>query len=86
MRNVQRTELSPAGPPPPKLLDPVRRALQSIDVAIEPLAALPPRVLADLREALDESTVPYAVDLVDLTAAPPASRERVRREGIPWTD
>ena len=64
----------------------VARHSSDIDVAIEPLAPLPRRVLADLREALDESTVPYDVDLVDLSAAPPAFRERVRQEGIPWTD
>lgn len=64
----------------------VVRSSSDIDVAVEPLAPLPPRVLADLRDALDESTVPFDVDLVDLGAAPPAFRERIRREGVPWTD
>jgi predicted nucleotidyltransferase len=64
----------------------VARHSSDIDVAIEPLTPLSPRVLADLREALDESTVPYDVDLVDLSAAPLAFRERVRQEGILWTD
>lgn len=62
------------------------RPSSDVDVAVEPLAPLPPRVLADLREALDESTVPYDVDLIDLSAASPEFRERVRQEGIAWTD
>lgn len=62
------------------------RASSDIDVAIEPLAPLPPGVLAELREALDESTIPYDVDLIDLSVAPPVFRERVRQEGILWTD
>jgi len=35
--------------------------------------------------ALEESTIPYRVEVVDLTEASPAFRERVRREGIAWT-
>jgi predicted nucleotidyltransferase len=62
------------------------RRSSDIDVAVEPLAPLPPRVLVELREALEESTVPYAVDVVDLTAVPAAFREQVRRQGVLWTD
>jgi predicted nucleotidyltransferase len=62
------------------------RRTSDIDVAIEPLAPLPPRVLAGVREALEESTVPYEVDVVDLTVVPAVFRERVRREGVLWTD
>lgn len=57
-----------------------------IDVAILPLEPLPIETLADIREALEESTVPYRVDLVDLQFAPSTLRDRVLREGIPWTD
>jgi hypothetical protein len=63
----------------------VRRA-SDIDVAIDPLSPLPASVLSNLRDALDESSIPYHVDLVDLTAAPASLRERVRDEGILWTD
>ena len=55
-----------------------------IDVAVEPLAPLPAGTLARLREMLEEAPIPYRVDVVDLSTAEPAFRERVRKEGIPW--
>lgn len=61
------------------------RRASDVDVAVEPDEVLPPGVLARLREALEESTVPYDVDVVDLSLAGPDFRERVRREGILWT-
>jgi predicted nucleotidyltransferase len=57
-----------------------------IDVAVEPRRPLPSRVLADLRETLEESTIPYEVDVVDLSEASPQFRQRVKREGIVWKD
>ncbi len=56
-----------------------------IDVAILPLEPLPAGTLARVEEALENSLVLYAVDLVDLSTAEPALRERVERDGIPWT-
>jgi predicted nucleotidyltransferase len=61
------------------------RRYSDIDVAIDPFGSLPPRALPDLREALEESHVPYDVDVVDLSAAPPELRERVRHEGVLWS-
>ncbi len=55
-----------------------------IDVAVDPTHPLPPGVLARLRETLEESTIPYEVDLVDLKEADPAFVDRVRREGVLW--
>lgn len=65
--------------------DSVRRS-SDIDVAIEPLAPLPPGVLSAVREALEDSRVPYEVDVVDLSTAPEELRARVTRDGIRWTD
>jgi hypothetical protein len=56
-----------------------------IDVAVEAAEPLGPGVLARLREALEESTIPYRVDVVDLADTDPTFRERVRREGVVWT-
>ncbi|RTH33164.1 nucleotidyltransferase [Thermus scotoductus] len=39
-----------------------------------------------LKEALEEAPVVRRVDLVDLTEAEPAFRERVLREGILWAE
>ncbi|HET7292884.1 MAG TPA: nucleotidyltransferase domain-containing protein [Vicinamibacteria bacterium] len=55
-----------------------------IDVGILPLEPLPPGLLTDIAEALENSRVLYAVDLVDLSRVEPSFRERVAREGIRW--
>jgi uncharacterized protein len=55
-----------------------------IDVAILPLELLPPDTLARIDDALESSLVLSPVELVDLSSADPALRERVEREGIPW--
>lgn len=55
-----------------------------IDIAVEPRNPLPPGVLADLRERLEESHIPYRVEVVDLSRADPHLRERVLKEGIRW--
>jgi len=62
------------------------RENSDIDVAVLPLAPLPYGTLARIRDSLEESTIPWRVDLVDLSTAPPALQARVRAEGIAWTD
>lgn len=57
-----------------------------IDIAIEPLADLPRGALTRLRECLEESHIPYHVDVVDLRKADLEFRRRVLTEGIPWND
>jgi len=61
------------------------RRWSDIDVAIEPLEPLPGGVLSDITEELEESTVPYYVDVVDLTTTRPEFRDDVKREGVEWT-
>jgi len=56
-----------------------------IDVAIEPLEPLPAGLRSDIEEDLEESTVPYFVDVVDLSTVGSEFREDVKREGIEWT-
>ncbi|HEY0526385.1 MAG TPA: nucleotidyltransferase domain-containing protein [Stellaceae bacterium] len=56
-----------------------------IDVAILPRDAdFPNGFFADLREAFEESTIPYNVDLVDLRSADPDFRRRIEKEGV-WS-
>ncbi len=62
------------------------RRWSDVDVAVLPLEPLPPRMLGDIREALEESHVPYTVDVVDLSSADAAFREAVEREGVLWTN
>lgn len=56
-----------------------------VDVAVLPRQPLPRGLLSSIREALEESSVPWHVDLVDLSEADPAFRSRVLEEGIEWT-
>ena len=60
------------------------RPSSDIDVAIEPRRGLAPVSFATLRERLEDSDVPYDVDVIDLTAASREFAHRVRREGVLW--
>jgi len=60
------------------------RFTSDIDVAVQGDAALPPGLLPRIRRTLEESTVPYRVDLVDLAEADPRLRQPVLEEGVPW--
>ena len=57
-----------------------------IDVAVLCDPPVAPWVLSEIREKLEESSVLYPVDLVDLSSAPGPFRDKVRAEGIPWND
>lgn len=57
-----------------------------IDVALLPHEPIPGDVLSSLREQLEESTIPYPVEIVDLSGADKRFRERVLSEGIRWTE
>ena len=62
-----------------------QRPTSDIDVAIESAEPLPRGLLASLREALEESTIPNRVDVVDLAETDAAFRDRVRLEGARWS-
>jgi len=57
-----------------------------IDLAIDAHSPLPPGMLALLRERLEESHVPYRVDVVELSGVNPEFRHRILAEGIRWND
>ncbi len=52
-----------------------------IDVAIDPARPMPPETYSDIVEALEESTVPYFVDVIDVGRFPDLA-ERARSEGV----
>ena len=62
------------------------RHASDIDVAILPRDELPPIFFARLADAIEESTIPYRVDLVDLRRVTPAFRDDVVRTGVKWRD
>ncbi len=55
-----------------------------LDVAVRLAPKTSAARLAALEEALEASTVPYRVDIVNLRMADAAFREKVAVEGIPW--
>ncbi len=62
------------------------RQHSDIDIAILPRDNLAPSFFAVLAADIEESTVPFDVDLVDLRHADPALVDEVRREGVKWRD
>jgi predicted nucleotidyltransferase len=62
---------------------PVHQA-SDIDIAVEARGPLPPELLAELRDRLEESDIPYDVDIVDLGTVSPMFRERIQRDGVVW--
>lgn len=63
-----------------------QRRSSDIDVAIDARSPLPTGLLAAVSEELEESHVPYRVDLVDLAHTDSAFRERVLRTGRLWNE
>jgi uncharacterized protein len=57
-----------------------------IDIAILPHDELPFAFFALLGADIEDSTIPYDVDLVDLRSAAPSLLDEVRREGVKWRE
>jgi hypothetical protein len=53
-------------------------------VAILPRDELPVGFFGELEADIEDSSIPYDVDLVDLRRADPALVDKVRREGVRW--
>ncbi len=60
------------------------RRASDVDIAVEAQEPLPPRVLARLRDRLEESTVPYRVEILDFASAGDDLRKRIKQEGVVW--
>lgn len=62
------------------------RTSSDIDIAIWYDETLPLGTFAKLRLALEESLVPYHVDIVDLVKADSIIVKKVQKEGVLWKD
>jgi len=60
------------------------RQHSDIDIGVLSRDELPVGFFGELQADIEESTIPYDVDLVDLRKADPALIAEIRREGIPW--
>ena len=57
-----------------------------IDIGIWHPASPGPEFFVRLRNLVEESAIPYRVDIVDLVHADPGIRQNVLKEGILWKD
>lgn len=57
-----------------------------IDLALLPKKAMPIALISYVREALEESTIPYRVDVIDLSRVSDKFYKKVLQEGILWYD
>ena len=62
------------------------RQHSDIDIAILAPDDLPSGFFAELAADIEESTIPYDVDLVDLRRADAALVDEVSRDGVKWRD
>jgi hypothetical protein len=60
------------------------RQHSDIDIGILPWDDLPSGFFAELSADIEESPIPYDIDLVDLRYADRALVDEVRREGVKW--
>ena len=60
------------------------RSRSDIDIGILPRDELPASFFAELDEAIEESTIPYDVEIVDLRQVGRDFLDEVRRTGIRW--
>lgn len=65
--------------------DKIRNA-SDIDIGILPREQLPVGFFGELEASIEESTVPYHVDLVDLSRVNPHWLATIRSEGVNWRE
>jgi len=57
-----------------------------VDIAILPKGKIPKDLFSRLREAIEESTIPYNVDVTDLTQVSDEFRRQILKDAILWKD
>ncbi len=57
-----------------------------IDIAVEQIREYDKYLITKIRLKLEESNIPYRVDVVDLSATDQNFNDRVKKEGILWKD
>ena len=61
-----------------------QRKNSDVDIAIEYTAQSNRKKILAVREILEESSIPYRVDVVDLNFSSPALIEEIRKDGLIW--
>src|ERR1700728_2455067 len=60
--------------------------LSDIDIAILPLQQLPNDFMTNLKERIEESTIPYSVDVIDLSQVDDEFKRKILAKAIEWKD
>ena len=60
------------------------RDSSDVDIGLLPGAGFKLHLISLLREAIEESTIPYKVDVINLNETSPEFREEVLKEGVVW--
>lgn len=60
------------------------RRKSDIDIAIETLQSPPETLITDIRQMLEESEVPYFVDVFDFAQLDESYRHQIKKEGVLW--
>ncbi|MBR3721553.1 MAG: nucleotidyltransferase domain-containing protein [Selenomonadaceae bacterium] len=55
-----------------------------VDIAIDADETLNPSKISELRELLEESTIPYSVDVVDMRFASKNIKSEIKKDGVVW--
>ena len=62
------------------------RPSSDVDVAIDAGEPLPLIQMAKIRARLEDSNIPFTVEVVDLNRVSSPLREQIEKEAIPWID
>lgn len=62
------------------------RNTSDVDLAILPLEPISNSVLVELRDKIEESTLPYQIDLIDMSIATDDLKAQILAEGLLWKD
>lgn len=62
------------------------RRTSDIDIAILPLKKTSESFFSDLRDLIEESTIPYTVDIIDLSKLNEEQKQTFLKKAIVWKD
>lgn len=62
------------------------RISSDLDIAIDTGEPLPMFRMTDIRSQLEDSNIPFRVDVVDLNQVSESLREQILKDGIQWTE
>lgn len=64
----------------------VTRLASDVDIAILPYGQIPIDLMSRLRDLIEESHVPYLVDVTDLSQATDNDKEKIIKKAVLWKD